>query len=203
MTWKTSALLYSALVLAVAALRVRELRISRRHTSDLRTRGAATGADPVYPYMVALHTAVLVGCLAEVWGLARPFLPALGWPMLGAVLAANGLRLWVIRTLGTHWNVRVMASVAPSTGLDPVTAGPYRFVRHPNYVAVYVELLALPLVHGAYVTAVAGALLHALVLRARVRSEELVLLADERYRTVMAAKPRFVPLPGFFRRPSP
>ena len=64
--------------------------------------------------------------------------------------------------------------------LGVVTCGPYRFVRHPNYVAVFVELVALPLVHGAYLTAIAGALLHVVVLRRRIALEESVLMADDR-----------------------
>src|SRR6185369_15280419 len=104
---------------------------------------------------------------------------------------ANLLRWWVIATMGAHWNVQVMGS----TALGVVTGGPFRWVRHPNYVAVFVELGALPLVHGAFITAAAGAALHALVLRRRIALEEAILLADPRYREAMAGKPRFVPLP--------
>jgi len=103
----------------------------------------------------------------------------------------NALRWWVIATLGPHWNVQVMGS----TKLGVVTSGPYRFVRHPNYVAVFVELAALPLVHGAWLTALAGSALHVLVLRRRIAAEESVLLADETYRRAMQAKPRFIPWP--------
>jgi methyltransferase len=79
--------------------------------------------------------------------------------------------------------------------LGVVTGGPYRFVRHPNYVAVFVELAALPLVHGAYLTAIAGALLHAAVLRRRVGLEESVLMTDEAYRRAFDRKRRFIPWP--------
>jgi methyltransferase len=96
----------------------------------------------------------------------------------------------VIATLGVHWNVRVV----PSMPLGVVTSGPYRFVRHPNYVAVFVELAALPLVHGAYLTAIAGAVLHVAVLYRRIGLEESVLMADEAYRRAFARKPRFLPL---------
>ena len=73
--------------------------------------------------------------------------------------------------------------------------GPFRFVRHPNYVAVFVELAALPLVHGAWLTALAGSALHVLILRRRIALEEKVLLADAGYRAAMGPKPRFIPLP--------
>jgi methyltransferase len=97
----------------------------------------------------------------------------------------------VIATLGVHWNVRVVRSMP----LGVVTGGPYRYVRHPNYLAVFVELLALPLVHDAVITAVVGAALHALILRRRVALEESMLMTDEAYRQAFLDKPRFVPWP--------
>jgi methyltransferase len=141
--------------------------------------------------MVALHTGILVGAVVEVLALGRPFVPAVGVTALALVALANALRLWVIATLGPHWNVRVV----PSMPFGVITAGPYRFVRHPNYVAVFVELTALPLVHGAVLTAVGGAVLHALVLGRRIRLEEAVLMSDDGYRRAFAGKPRFLPWP--------
>ena len=102
-------------------------------------------AEPVFPAMVALHTGILAGAVVETLLLARPFVVELAIPAVALVALANALRFWVIATLGVHWNVRVV----PSMPLGVVTDGPYRFVRHPNYVAVFVELAALPLVHGA------------------------------------------------------
>jgi methyltransferase len=139
--------------------------------------------------MVVLHTAVLAGAAAEVVFLERPFYPMLGAVMGALFLGANGLRWWVIRTLGTHWNVQVMDSAR----LGVVTTGPYRWVRHPNYTAVFVEMLALPMIHTAWITATAGGVAHAWVLRGRVVAEERVLLADPGYCAAMAAKPRFLP----------
>ena len=142
----------------------------------------------MFAAMVALHTAILAGAVIEVLLLDRPFVPALAVPALVSCVLANVLRFWVIATLGPHWNVRVV----PSMPLGVVTSGPYRYVRHPNYVAVFVELLALPLVHGAYLTALAGAALHAWILHRRVALEESVLMADESYRRAFDGKPRFV-----------
>src|SRR5690349_18087899 len=123
--------------------------------------------------MVALHLGLLVGAVAEVWYGDRPFLPALGWPMLAVVLAAQGLRWWCITTLGHHWNTRVV--VIPDA--VRVTGGPYRFVPHPNYVAVVVEGIALPLVHTAWVTALVFTVLNALLLRTRIGVENAALAA--------------------------
>jgi len=85
--------------------------------------------------------------------------------------------------------------VVPSMPLGVVTSGPYRFVRHPNYVAVFLELAALPLVHGAWLTALGGTLLHVAILRRRIGLEESVLMADEAYRRAFDHKPRFIPWP--------
>ena len=99
--------------------------------------------------------------------LHRPFIPALGWPMLAVVLAAQGLRWWCIATLGRQWNTRVV--VIPDA--PRVTSGPYRFLSHPNYVAVVVEGIALPLVHTAWLTAVVFTVLNAALLRTRISVE--------------------------------
>lgn len=183
---------YLALLAAVGLGRLLELGLSRRHQRALEARGARRVAEPGFAPMVALHTGVLVASAVEVVLLHRPFTPALGVPALIAFALANGLRWWVIATLGPHWNVQVVGSLA----LGVVTRGPYRWIRHPNYVAVLVELSALPLVHGAWLTALVGTGLHALVLRRRLALEEAVLAADPAYREAMAAKPRFIPRLG-------
>jgi methyltransferase len=182
--------LFVALLAGVGALRLGEMRISRARQRAMAERGATRAPEPGFAIMVLLHTGVLAAAAVEVIALGRPFTPLLAVPALLLFAAANLLRWWVIATLGPHWNVQVMRSTAR---MGVVTDGPYRFVRHPNYVAVFVELLALPLVHGAWLTALLGSALHALVLRRRIALEESVLMADEAYRRAMAGKPRFIP----------
>jgi methyltransferase len=121
--------------------------------------------------MVVLHTAFLVGCLAEVILLDRPFLPALGWSMLAIVVAAQVLRWWCITTLGPRWNTRVV--VIP--GAPRVNGGPYRLFSHPNYVAVVAEGIALPLVHTAWITALVFTVLNAALLTKRITTENAAL----------------------------
>jgi methyltransferase len=162
---------YTALLLAVAAERVAELVVSQRHLRWARERGALEAGQGHYPAMVMLHVALLLGCLVEVDALGRPFEAWVGWPMLVVVAAAQALRWWCIRTLGPQWNTRVV--VVP--GLPLVRRGPYRWLRHPNYVAVAAEGLALPLVHGAWLTAVAFTTLNAGLLAVRIRCENSVL----------------------------
>ncbi|MCX4774586.1 Isoprenylcysteine carboxyl methyltransferase (ICMT) family protein [Streptomyces sp. ADI92-24] len=164
---------YTALVLAVAGERLAELVVALRNSRWALARGGVETGRAHYPAMVALHTALLVGCLVEVRLAQRPFMPLFGWAMVAAVLAAQGLRWWCIRTLGPRWNTRVI--VVP--GLPLVTGGPYGLLRHPNYVAVAAEGLALPLVHGAWVTAVLFTVLNAALMTVRVRCEEAALTA--------------------------
>ncbi|MET9800151.1 isoprenylcysteine carboxyl methyltransferase family protein [Streptomyces sp. NPDC006368] len=162
---------YTLLVLAVGAERVAELVVARRNARWSRARGAVESGRGHYPVMVVLHTGLLAGSLLEVWALGRPFHPWLGWPLLAVVVAAQGLRWWCVRTLGPRWNTRVF--VVP--GLPLVSGGPYRWLRHPNYVAVVAEGLALPLLHGAWLTAALFTLVNAALLTVRIRCEEAAL----------------------------
>ena len=158
---------FLGLLLAVALLRLAELRISKRHQREMRARGAAKIDEPRFRWMVLLHIAVLLGAALEVVLLRRPFILWLAAPMLAVFLAANAVRWWVIRTLGEHWNVQVMDSMR----LGVITSGPFRYVRHPNYAAVFAEMLALPLIHTAWMTAAAGAIAHIGVLAQPVKDD--------------------------------
>lgn len=184
-----SVIAYLALLAIVGLLRLVEIRVSRRNQRYLTSHGVAKVPEPHFRWMVIFHTAILVSAGLEVVLLQRPLLPLLAAPMAVLFLLANGLRFWVIRTMSWHWNVEVM----DSTKLGVVTGGPYRWVRHPNYVGVFVELVALPLIHTAWLTALVGSALHVVVLRRRIRTEEAALLADPEYRAAMGSKPRFLP----------
>ncbi|MGW1439280.1 isoprenylcysteine carboxyl methyltransferase family protein [Streptomyces griseus] len=159
---------YTLLVLAVAAERLAELVVARRNTRWSLARGGVESGRGHYPAMVALHTGLLLGCLAEVRFAERPFPAVLGWTMAGVVVASQALRWWCIRTLGPRWNTRVI--VVP--GLPRVTGGPYRWLSHPNYVAVAAEGIALPLVHGAWATALVFTALNAALMVVRIRCED-------------------------------
>ncbi|KAA0105085.1 isoprenylcysteine carboxyl methyltransferase family protein [Mycolicibacterium sp. P1-5] len=165
MTW------YVLLVAAVALERLAELVVARRNLAWSRAHGGVEFGANHYPLMVVLHTGFLAGALVEVVGLHRPFLPALGWPMLAIVVAAQALRWWCITTLGKQWNTRVV--VVP--GAPRVVGGPYRFLPHPNYVAVVAEGIALPLVHTGWITALVFTVLNAVLLRTRIRTENAAL----------------------------
>ncbi|MEU8522965.1 isoprenylcysteine carboxyl methyltransferase family protein [Streptomyces sp. NBC_01216] len=173
---------YVCLVLAVAVERGVELAVALRNRRWSLARGGIESGRGHYPAMVVLHIALLAGCLVEVPLAGRPFLPWLAWPMMALVLAAQALRWWCIRTLGRRWNTRVI--VVP--GLPLVTGGPYRWLRHPNYVAVAVEGLALPLVHGAWLTAVVFTLLDTVLFSVRIRCENEALAGSRAVADVRA-----------------
>nr|WP_152646054.1 isoprenylcysteine carboxylmethyltransferase family protein [Streptacidiphilus albus] len=176
---------YTVLVLLVALERLAELRTARRNASWSARHGAVEHGRGHYPVMVALHTALLAGCLLETRLGHRPFLPALGLPMLALVLAAQALRWWCIAALGPRWNTRVI--VVPALPL--VTGGPYRWLRHPNYLAVVVEGAALPLVHSNWLTATGFTLLNLPLLATRLRCENAALAGS-------APPPAQVPAPA-------
>jgi methyltransferase len=161
------------LVLAVglvAGQRLLELRLSRRHERILRARGAVERGGGHYPLMVGLHVMWLLSTLVE--GILRgPALPAY-WPIpLALFLLVQPLRYWAIFSLGEYWNTRVL--VVPGTRL--VRRGPYRYLRHPNYVVVFVEIATFPLIFGAWVTALIFSILNAALLYVRIREENRAL----------------------------
>ncbi|MDX2560698.1 isoprenylcysteine carboxyl methyltransferase family protein [Streptomyces sp. TX20-6-3] len=162
---------YTLLLAAVAVERLVELVVARRNAAWTLARLGVEYGSGHYPVMVALHTALLASCLAEAWLAHRPFLPVLGWSMLAVVVLAQALRWWCVMTLGPYWNTRVI--VVPGARL--VRAGPYRFARHPNYVAVVAEIAALPLVHGAWLTATVFTVANAALLAVRIRCENTAL----------------------------
>ncbi len=162
---------YVFLIAAVGVERLAELVVAQRNLAWSRARGGVEFGASHYPVMVLLHTGLLVGCLVEVSAMDRPFIPALGWPMLAVVFAAQILRWWCITTLGRQWNTRVV--VIP--GAERITGGPYRLFSHPNYVAVVAEGIALPLVHSAWITALTFTVLNALLLTKRISVENSAL----------------------------
>ncbi|GAA3226438.1 isoprenylcysteine carboxyl methyltransferase family protein [Nonomuraea helvata] len=162
---------YLVLIGLVVLERLAELTVARRNLAWARSRGGIEYGRRHYPWIVVAHAALLAAAPAEVWLLGRPFVPLLGWPMLAVAVLAQGLRWWCIGTLGRQWNTRVV--VVPDMPL--VRGGPYRWLRHPNYVAVVAEGLALPLVHTAWLTALCFTAANAVLLTVRIRVENAAL----------------------------
>jgi methyltransferase len=156
-----SVILYIALILATGGERIWELIVSKRNAAAAFARGGREYGQRHFPFMVVLHTGLLLACIAEVVLLDRPFLPWLGWPMLVIALACQAARYWIIASLGAQWNTRVI--VVPGAG-RVANRGLYRWFSHPNYVVVAIEGIALPLVHTAWITAIAFTVLNAVLL---------------------------------------
>jgi len=162
---------YAALVLLIVVERLAELALSARNARRLRARGGVEHGAGHYPVMVALHTVLFAAAPAEVFLAGRTFLPWLGLPMIVLLALTLLLRYWVIATLGDRWCTRVI--VPP--GEPAIVAGPYRFLRHPNYLAVAFEVPTLALIHTAWMTALIFGALNLLLLRTRIRVEDAAL----------------------------
>lgn len=182
-----SHLVFLGLLALVGALRLAELVVSKRHSAKASTRGERPRKELAFTFMVLLHTVPFWLAPLEVLALGRPFLPWLAALSGAALVLAAILRFWTLKTLGAAWNVRI---VKPSA---VVTDGPYRFIRHPNYLVVIIELLFLPLFHTAWATALVLTVGNALVLWRRIPAEEKVLFEVPGYREAMGEKPRFLP----------
>ena len=166
-----SEVLYTVVIGLVILQRLAELVISRRNVRRLRERGGVEYGAAHYRWMVALHAAFLASCIAEPWFLDRPMRPALAASMLVVLATGMGVRAWTLATLGDRWTTRVM--VVP--GEEPVTSGPYRFMKHPNYLAVVLEIIAIPMIHTAWLTAAVFTVLNGGMLVVRISTEERAL----------------------------
>ena len=178
---------YLAFLALFGVERGAELVLSRRNARIALSRGGVEAGAEHFRWMAAVHALFLPACAAEVLLLGRPFPGAAGWAFAAAAIAAQALRWWAIASLGWRWNVRVI--VVPSE--PPVRRGPYRLLRHPNYVAVAVEMLCVPLVHGAWLTALVFSILDLLLLRVRIRVEEEAL--GRSWQQAFDGVPRFIP----------
>lgn len=167
----TSLWLYTVFIALTGAERLVEVRVSLRNAAWSFAQGGVEHGASHYPFMVVLHTGFLFACVGEAWLLERPFIGWLGWSMLAVALGCQILRWWCITSLGQRWNTRVI--IVP--GLARVTKGPYAWLPHPNYVAVVLEGVALPLIHTCWITAVGFSVLNAGLLWVRIGVEDQAL----------------------------
>jgi len=163
--------LWLGLALAfVVVQRILELRLAQANLRWALSQGAREYGREHYPLFFLLHLGWMLGWLLE--GLARQQLSPIWWLWLAVFVLAQGLRYWAIQSLGRYWNTRII--IVP--GAKKIAGGPYRYLRHPNYLAVALELLSLPLIFNAWITALAATLLNAwLLLTVRIPAEEKAL----------------------------
>jgi methyltransferase len=187
----TSVRLYLVLLALLYLERLVELLVSRRNARRAFAAGGVESGRRHYVVMVVVHALFPLACAAEVLAFHRGFPGVLGVVALVATLAAQALRWWVVATLGWRWNTRII--VVP--GSSPVVSGPYRYLRHPNYLAVLVEAVAVPLVHGAWISAVVFGLANTALLSVRIPAEERAL--GGAWATTFARRSRLLPgVPG-------
>jgi methyltransferase len=177
---------YLALLGAVAGERGAELAVSTRNSRRLLARGGVETGKALYVAMVTFHALFLPALALGAIAYPRPPGPW-AWLAVAGAVAAQGLRWWAVRTLGERWSTKVI--VVP--GAKPVTGGPYRFLRHPNYLAVVVEMACLPLAWGMWRLALLFTLGNAVILALRIRDEERAL--GPAWEKAFGGKGRFVP----------
>ena len=163
--------LFLGFVAGLGLQRLFELRLSRRNEQRILMNGGREHAPETYRWIVTLHAAWFAAMLLEVFAGKRKFQPRLALPAFGVFAAGQALRLTAIRTLGWRWSTRVMTIPRASR----VRHGIYRYMRHPNYLGVELEILSAPLLHSAYLTSAVFGILNALLLRDRIRREEQAL----------------------------
>jgi len=177
---------YLGFLLVLAIERGVELAVSARHARRLLARGGVEVGRGHYGPMVVFHGAFLVACAVEAVAHPAPA-PLAALAALAGALLAQGLRWWAIATLGERWCTRVIVL----RGAAPVTGGPYRFLRHPNYLAVVLEIACVPLAFGAWRTALAFSAGNAILLAVRIRAEEGALGED--WARAFRHRPRLIP----------
>jgi methyltransferase len=181
--------LFSIVFALVVVERLFELGLSARNRKRALARGGVVVKEDPYGWIVVLHSLFVLMVPLEVWFLPGIASPPLAWSMTVVAALAMGLRYWAILTLGDRWNAQVICV----PGLPAVHHGPYRWIRHPNYVALALEMFALPLIGGAWRSALVFGLLNLVVLRFRIKVEEAALSTHSDYAHLFGEQPRFVP----------
>lgn len=158
--------------------RLYELKVANRNYAESMTKGGVEFGSAHYPYMVIMHTLFLVACLVEPKLnsslVIHSFISVLS---IFLIITCQGIRWWIINTLSSQWNTRVV--VIP--GAKRVQSGPFRYITHPNYTVVATELIALPMLHGAWITAIAFTIANTFLMKTRISIEDeaLRLLAND------------------------
>lgn len=169
-------MVFFILLLFVVTQRLVELVIARRNEKTMKAKGAYEIGASHYPYMIALHSLFFICLIAEV--LYFDLRPSSFFPyMLLLFLLVQGLRVWCLASLGTFWNTKII--ILP--GAKVVAKGPYVFIRHPNYLIVLIEIALLPLMFGAYFTAITFSMLNIVMLSVRIPIEERALREATNY----------------------
>lgn len=185
--------IFVLIVVAVIVQRLIEMRLSDRHKSEILQKGGHEHGDNLLGAVKVLQVSWWIAMIAEVYYFDRPFVPALAIIALSATIAGQVLRYLSMQALSWRWTLTIMT--VPQ--LPAVESGLYRYLRHPNWLGVIIEIAFLPLIHSAYLTAIAFSVGNAWLMSQRIPNEEQALSTDSNYETAFAHKPRFIPALGF------
>ena len=184
--------IFTGIVIAVILQRMLEVRISDRHKAEILKRGGQEHGDNLLGAVKVLQVSWWIAMIAEVWYFDRPFVPALAAIALTATIAGQVLRYLSMQALQWRWTLPIMTM----PGMPVVTSGVYRYLRHPNWLGVILEIAFLPLIHTAYLTAIAFSLANAWLMSKRIQTEERALAENTNYAAAFANKPRFISFIG-------
>ncbi|MDJ0903221.1 MAG: isoprenylcysteine carboxylmethyltransferase family protein [Xenococcus sp. MO_188.B8] len=190
--------LFVGIIVAIILQRFFELRHSQRNAAYILAQGGRQHGDNFLGIVKLLQVSWWLTMIVEVWLLDRPFRPALAVCALIAIFAGQVLRYLSMRSLKWRWTLAIMT--VPN---EPVVdSGPYTYIRHPNWLGVILEIAGLPLIHGAYLTAIIFSVANAILMSKRIQTEEQALSENTHYASVFANKPRFLFITGFTRNAS-
>jgi methyltransferase len=190
-----SRIIFTVIVIAVMAQRLVELRISKRNLAQLIEQGGRVHHDNSLFFVKILQVGWFVAMLIEVWRLDRPFIHGLAAIALFATVAGQYLRYLSIQALGLRWTLPIVTL----PGVSAVDTGIYHYLRHPNWLGVILEILAVPLIHSAYLSAIFFSVANAFLLARRVKAEETALKIDNNYEALFKNKSRFILTPTFLK----
>lgn len=176
-------MLFGIFIGLIALQRLAELYIAKQNEKQMKRIGGVEYGVDHYRWMVLLHLSFFLALIFEVVGFNRAFSPL--WPIwLSLFLLAQVGRVWVIMSLGKHWNTKII--VVPDA--EVIIKGPYRYVKHPNYLIVATEIIVISLLFNAYYTAMIFSLLNVWMMSVRIPLEERALKEHTEYSTAFKQK---------------
>lgn len=181
--------IFIVIIFAVIFQRLFELRISKSNEAYVLSQGGKIHSDNLLGAVKVLQVSWWIAAIAEVWYFDRLFSFALASVCLSITLLGQVLRYLSMQALERCWTLPIMTLPRMSV----VDRGIYRYLRHPNWLGVILEIAALPLIHGAYLTAIIFSIANALLMRQRVQTEEQALAENSNYTVIFADRPRFIP----------
>jgi methyltransferase len=185
--------IFIGIIFAVILQRLFELRISKNNEAYVLSQGGKKHGDNLLGVVKVMQVSWWIAAIAEVWYLDRPFIFTLAFVCLSITLLGQVLRYLSMQALDRRWTLPIMTI----PGLPAVDRGIYRYLRHPNWLGVILEIAALPLIHGAYLTAIVFSIANALLMMQRVQTEEQALAEHSNYPMIFADRPRFIPKMSF------